>query len=432
MRPLSWGGIVRLGLVQVGLGAVVVLTTSTLNRVMVVELALPAMLPGVLVGLHYAMGLLRPAWGHGSDRGRRTPWVLGGMAALATGGFLAAVATAVMGANLWGGVALATLAFTLIGAGVGACGTALLALLAVRCAPRRRAAAATIVWLMMIVGLGGTAAICGMLLDPYGPERLMAVGGGVAVAAMLLAVLGVWGMEGDARPEAAAPQAPFMTVLRDTMAEPAARRFTVFVFVSMLAFSAQDLILEPFAGHVFGFTVGESTTLAAKQQSGIFFGMVLTAVLASGVAGRLFGRLTFWIVTGCLGSAAALAGLAVGAYTPGWPLAVNVFALGFMNGMFAVAAIGSMMALAGSSGPGREGARMGLWGAAQAVAFGLGGLLGATLVDIARATLGDPQTAYAAVFSLEALAFLVSAWLGLTVTAPAPAPTHRAALVPGE
>ena len=77
----------RLGLVQASLGSIVVLTTSTLNRVMVVELALPAIIPGVLVALHYAVQVLRPRLGYGSDvGGRRTPWIVGGMAALAVGG----------------------------------------------------------------------------------------------------------------------------------------------------------------------------------------------------------------------------------------------------------------------------------------------------------------------------------------------------------
>ncbi|MFM7704057.1 MAG: PucC family protein, partial [Rubrivivax sp.] len=94
---LGWAGIVRLGLVQAMLGAVVVLTTSTLNRVMVVELALPALLPGLLVALHYAVQLTRPRMGWGSDvGGRRTPWILGGMVVLALGGFGGAVATAWM------------------------------------------------------------------------------------------------------------------------------------------------------------------------------------------------------------------------------------------------------------------------------------------------------------------------------------------------
>ncbi|MGI4951866.1 MAG: PucC family protein, partial [Janthinobacterium lividum] len=69
--PLGWLGIARLGVVQAALGSVVVLMTSTLNRVMVVELALPAIIPGMLVALHYAVQVLRPRLGYGSDVGGR-------------------------------------------------------------------------------------------------------------------------------------------------------------------------------------------------------------------------------------------------------------------------------------------------------------------------------------------------------------------------
>ncbi len=94
---LGWFGIVRLGLVQTALGAIVVLTTSTINRVMIVELALPAMIPGLLVTWHYALQVLRPRWGHGSDGGgRRTRWIIAGMAALALGGVGAALSVVVI------------------------------------------------------------------------------------------------------------------------------------------------------------------------------------------------------------------------------------------------------------------------------------------------------------------------------------------------
>ncbi|NCX15255.1 MAG: MFS transporter, partial [Burkholderiaceae bacterium] len=89
---LNWFGIARLGLVQASLGAVVVLTTSVLNRVMVIELALPALLPGLLVAMHYLVQFIRPRMGFGSDRsGRSTPWIQGGMLVLASGGVLAAL-----------------------------------------------------------------------------------------------------------------------------------------------------------------------------------------------------------------------------------------------------------------------------------------------------------------------------------------------------
>ena len=130
-HTFGWGSIARLGLVQACLGAVVVLTTSTLNRVMVVELALPALLPGVLVALHYLIQVVRPRMGHGSDvGGRRTPWMIGGMAALAVGGVTAAAATVWMASQPAAGIALAVVGFSLIGLGVSACGTSLLVLLA--------------------------------------------------------------------------------------------------------------------------------------------------------------------------------------------------------------------------------------------------------------------------------------------------------------
>ncbi|MDF2231518.1 BCD family MFS transporter [Albimonas sp. CAU 1670] len=428
---LGWLGIVRLGLVQMAIGSVVVLTTSTLNRVMAVELALPAALPGLLVGLHYAVQLSRPEWGRRSDAGgRRTPWILRGMAALAAGGTLAALAVALMAWSTGPGVVLAALAFALIGAGAGAAGTSMLALLASAVAPQRRAAAATITWLMMIAGIALTAGGVGAMLEPYSHARLVTVVAVATSAAFLLSALAVRGLErAPARPDPAQARPSLPLVLRQIWAEPPARRFTIFVFVSMVAYFMQELILEPYAGHVFGFSPGRSTTLAGMQNGGVFAGMVTVGIAVSGF--RL-GSLRLWTVGGCLASAAALIAVAaMGAQGPGAPLAPAVVALGFANGVFAVSAIGSMMQLVGEGRQGRDGARMGVWGAAQAVAAGVGGFAGAALVDLARLALPTPS-AYGLVFLLEAALFLVAARLAMAAVAqarPAPVP---APLVPGE
>ncbi len=423
MRPLSWFGIVRMGLVQTGLGAIVVLTTSTLNRVMVVELAMPAILPGALVAIHYALQVFRPAWGHGSDVGaRRTPWIVGGMAVLAFGGFLAAVATAWMASQPLFGVALSIVAFCLIGAGVGAAGTSLLVLLAKRTDERRRAAAATIVWVMMIAGFIVTTAVVGQMLDPFSPLRLVIVSGCVSVAAMVLTIAGVWGIEGRhaQRPAAAPPVAvaaktSFRAAFAEVWAEPQARRFAIFVFVSMLAYSAQDLILEPFAGVVFGFTPGETTKLSSVQHGGTLLGMALVPLIGA-VFPKSRGNLQVWTIGGCLASAVALLGLAAAAIVgPAWPLRETVFALGVTNGAYAVAAIGSMMALVSAGGEHREGVRMGLWGAAQALAFGLGGFAGTLASDVARYLLASPALSYSTVFTSEAGLFILSALMAVWV-----------------
>jgi BCD family chlorophyll transporter-like MFS transporter len=418
--------VARLGLIQACLGGVVVLATSTLNRIMVVELALPALLPGLLVALHYVMQILRPRMGFGADQsGRCTPWILGGMMVLAAGGLLGAWAVVRMATDLPLGIALATVAFILIGAGVSASGTSVLTLLAKRVHADRRAGAATMVWLMMIAGFAVTAGVSGRLLDPYSESRLLMVAAGMAALAICLSALLLIRLEG---PRASAPAAAnretgprtegaqavaFRVALRQVWQEPEARQFTLFVFVSMLAFSAQDLILEPFAGVVFGYTPGESTQLSGLQHAGVLIGMLLVAVAGSGrILGRRLGSLTFWTVSGCIASGAALAGLvAAGMIGPGWPLRANVMLLGAANGAFSIAAIASMMRLASEGRGEREGTRMGLWGAAQALAFGAGGVLGTSLSDLARMLITDTALAYAVVFGLEAALFLVAARL---------------------
>ncbi|NVO16871.1 MAG: BCD family MFS transporter [Rhodoplanes sp.] len=419
--PLGFLGIVRLGLVQTALGAIVVLTTSTLNRVMVVEFALPAMLPGALVAIHYAVQVLRPRWGYGSDTGgRQTPWIIGGMATLAASGALAAVGTALLGTSPLAGIAVTALAFLGIGIGVGAAGTSLLVLLAKRVHPERRAAAATIVWVMMIVGFIVTAGGAGHLLDPFSPSRLVVVASSVSAIAIVLSTVAVWGIEGSAPPAPAAVDEGRKTAFREALAqvwaEPEARRFSVFVFVSMLAYSAQDLILEPFAGTVFGFSPGDSTKLSGVQHSGVLIGMVTVGIAGTGRFGRTLASMRGWCIGGCIASAVALSSLALGSLAgPGWPLRACVFMLGVTNGAYAVAAIGSMMGLASEGREHREGVRMGLWGAAQAISFGLGGFAGTLASDVARALLGSPVSAYATVFALEAALFLVSAVLAARV-----------------
>jgi MFS transporter, BCD family, chlorophyll transporter len=411
---LGWGSIIRLGLVQSALGAIVMLATSLLNRIMVVEYALPAALPAGLVAWHYAVQLSRPRWGHGSDTGqRRTPWIIGGMGVLVLGGLLATNAALLMPHAFGLGLTLAIIAYTMIGAGVGAAGTSLLALLATQVAPERRPAAAATTWILMIFGIVVTAGVAGSLLDPFSPARLANVAGGIAGIAFLVTIAAVYGVE---RAPVAARVATKSTSFREAIdavwGDPLVRQFSIFVFTSMLAYSMQDMILEPMAGLIFGFTPGQSTSLSSQQHMGVMLGMLLVGIGGGAFRGASRLAMRKWVVGGCLGSALMLFGLGNAVLIgPGWPLTPTVFALGFFNGVFAVAAIAAMMDLAGADGGGREGIRMGLWGAAQAIAFGLGGFGGAVGLDAARAVLPSTGEAFAVVFVVEAMLFFAAAWL---------------------
>lgn len=421
---LTWIAIVRLGLVQAALGSIVVLTTSTLNRVMVVELALPAVLPGLLVALHYGVQVSRPSWGFVSDAGGdRTRWIVGGMLLLGLGALGAAGALGLFERSIALGVAASVVAYAMIGLGVGAAGTSLLALLATGTRPERRAAAGTIGWLMMVAGIAVTAGCVGASLDPYSPARLAATVGCVVFIAFAVTCAAMWGVE--RRLPSRMPEAESGSLragLRAVWSEPRARSFTLFVLLSMTAYFMQELILEPFAGLAYGLTPGQTTSLSGAQHGGVFLGMLTVGVAASGFG---LGSLRGWVAGGCLLSAAALAVIA----SRDLPIVPAVVGLGFGNGMFAVAAIAAMMQFAGEGRARREGTRMGLWGAAQAIAAGFGGLLGAALADRFRMFVSD-SSAFGSVFLIEAGLFVVAAAMALRImgaTEPA-----KGRLVPGE
>jgi BCD family chlorophyll transporter-like MFS transporter len=321
----------------------------------------------------------------------------------------------------------------MIGAGVGAAGTSLLALLASQVAPERRPAAASITWIMMIVGIVLSASISGALLQPFSAQRLAMVASGVSGVAFLLTLIAVWRAEDD-RPTAAAdepadtPKPSFSRALAEIRRDPLARRFTIFVFVSMLAYSAQELILEPFAGLIFNMNPGQSAQLSGVQHGGVLLGMILVGVLGGRFGDRKSLWMRRWTVLGCVGSAIALLGMAAASLVgASWPLAPNVFLLGFANGVFAVSAIGSMIGLAGGGRESREGVRMGVWGAAQAGAFAIGGLLGAAGVGFLRHSFHQSGPAFLIVFCAEALVFLVSALLASGIS-----PLSRASATAGE
>jgi BCD family chlorophyll transporter-like MFS transporter len=343
-----------------------------------------------------------------------------------------------MSTNVAAGLIAAVISYIVIGIGVGAGGTNLLALLAKQVAPQRRAPAVTIVWLMMFVGFIIASATAGAFLDtgegaPYDPARLVLVTAIVCGVAFTASALAVWGVERRpapahrAAPGQSTPEAPshgpgadgkpaFLETLADVWREGEARRFAIFVFVSMFAYNMQDLILEPYAGAAFGFSVGESTSLTGMQHSGALAGMIVVGILAGKIGGGRPAALKLWTVAGCIASALALGGLALsGQFVDWWPFQANVILMGFTTGAFTVAAISSMMGLAGAGKSNREGIRMGVWGAAQAIAFALGSFVGTMVADASHLVLDMKADAYGIVFLTEAVLFLISAALAARI-----------------
>ena len=366
---------------------------------------MPAMVPGVARRLALCVQILRPAWGYGSDvGGRRTPWIIGGMAALALGGTGAALATALRPSpSRPRPCARPRSAFLLVGVGAGAAGTSVLAMLASAVAPARRAAAATTVWVMMIFGFAITAPLAGHFLDPFcqcASGRRDRVGVVRRVPASPPRGLGPRAGAGPPTPAAdGRAKPPFRQAFAASLVASRRRASSRSSFLFRCSpIARRNCSSSPSPAWSSRMTPGATTKLAGLQHGGVLIGHARASPFAaSAIGGPMLGSLAALDDRGL----PRLRGLRLSpsrqrtARPRPRPLRASVFALGVSNGVFAVAAIGSMMALAGQGAGAREGTRMGLWGAAQAVAFGLGGFAGTVARRRRpRAALSSPLAAY--------------------------------------
>ena len=430
---MNWFSILRLGLVQLCIGSSVVIPLSTLNRLMKVELALPATIAGFLIALHYAVQLTRVNWGYLSDKTQnRSQWIIFGMLILGIGGVLASVSIPLIESNFAYGIMLALFSYTLIGFGVGAAGTPLLALLASYSSKSQKGFAASITFLMMILGLAITGITAGIILDPYSHQKLMKITASLAIITNILSYLSLKNLEksllnnADARiPNSIRYDVPFLTGIKKIWMEREARLFTIFIFISMGAFSMQDPILEPFAGEVFGFAVGESTKLDGFHKIGTLIGIILIILCLSKFRigfgsfsifkNERLGSEKFWLITGCLFSALSLFIISLLGLTYRDPGILNsvVFFFGISNGVFTAGILGTMLHLASrGSGDNNTGTRMGIWGAAQAYATMIAVFFSTVLVDILGLMMNSLPSVYGIVFLTAASFFIAAAFLG--------------------
>jgi len=430
---MNWFSILRLGLVQLCIGSSVVIPLSTLNRLMKVELALPATIAGFLIALHYAVQLTRVNWGYLSDKTQnRSQWIIFGMLILGIGGVLASASIPLIESNFVYGIMLALFSYTLIGFGVGAAGTPLLALLASYSSKSQKGFAASITFLMMILGLAITGITAGIILDPYSHQKLIKITACLAIITNILSYLSLKNLEKtlrnntDARtPNASNYKEPFLEGIKKVWMEREARLFTIFIFISMGAFSMQDPILEPFAGEVFGFAVGESTKLDGFHKIGTLIGIILIILCLSKfrigfaslsiVKKERLGSEKFWLITGCLFSAFSLFIISLLGLTYRDPGILNsiVFLFGISNGVFTAGILGTMLHLASrGSDDNNTGTRMGIWGAAQAYATMIAVFFSTVLIDILGLMMNSLPSVYGIVFLTAASFFIAAAFLG--------------------
>ncbi len=405
----------RLALFQVSVGMAIVLLNGTLNRVMIVELAVPAWLVSTMISLPILFAPARVLIGHRSDNyrsalgWRRVPYIW--MGTLMQWGGLAIMPFALLLLSgdttgpMWIGHVATALAFLMVGAGLHTAQTAGLALATDLAPEDTRPRVVALLYVMLLAGMGLSALVFGALLENFSQIRLIRVIQGAAVVTLVLNFIAMWKQEPRRHlPSAADTQAQdFRAAWRQFARSTRSGRFLVAVGLGTAAFSMQDILLEPYGGEVLRLSVSATTMLTALLAGGTLVAFALAArLLSRGIDSLALAALGALVGVGAF--CAVIFAAPLGSATL---FRVGTACIGFGGGLFAVGTLTAAMSL--NSG-GQSGLALGAWGAVQATAAGLGIALGGLIRDVVGhlavqgqlgTALTDPSIGYSFVYHLE-------------------------------
>ncbi|HJR81477.1 MAG TPA: BCD family MFS transporter, partial [Anaerolineales bacterium] len=378
----------QLGLIHVAVAMTLVPINSTLNRVMIKELAISATLVAILASLPYLFSPIQVAIGSYSDRHpilgfRRTPYILAGLILCVLGVIVSPQVAFLMAENLPLGLLAGILAFGAWGMGYNLSAVSYLSLASELSGETGRGKTIAAMWFMMIASIILTAIGLSRMVDPYTPEALIRAFGVVAAAALILGLLGLLKLEPrSARPEGRASEAYTVKQMTSAItANPVARTFFIYLLLLLAAILGQDVLLEPFGAEAFGMTVTQTTRITS-----IWGTFVLLAIL---IAGMLEGRVSKRLVAQ-LGNTGALLGFIVivisGLFVNQKIFYAGVTLLGIGTGLSTVANLSLMFDL---TIPGMVGLYIGAWGFSNALSRLVGSVLGGAVRDVVTQVTGQ-------------------------------------------
>jgi len=418
---LPLGRLLRLSMFQWSVALATVLLVGTLNRVMVVELLVPTWLVALMVSLPILFAPFRALLGFRSDTHpsfigwRRVPYMwfgnlmqFGGLALMPWALFLLAHDTTnIIAGYIGGGVA-----FLLVGAGLHTTQTAGLALAADLAPPRVQPRVVALLYVMLLIGMVGSALILSWLLADFSYKRLAQVVSGAAVATMVLNLIALWKQE-PRNPERTHPSIERPSFMQAWREFSQGGKATVLLFALGLGtagFQMQDILLEPYGGQVLHLSVSQTTFLTALLAGGT----LLACALAAYVLGRGSDPCRLAAFGGVAGMFAFIIILLSAPTDSILLFRLGTTMIGFGAGLFVV---GTLVAAMGMAQEGYSGIALGAWGAVQATALGLaiaaGGALRDYVADLAAQGvfgpgLMGPFTGYGAVYFVEIILLLAA------------------------
>lgn len=416
--PLS--RLLRLSLFQVSVGMALVLLVGILNRVMIVELGVPASLVGLMIALPVLFAPFRAFIGYRSDVHvsalglRRVPFIWKGTM-LQFGGFaimpFALLVLAGWGESgdvpAWVGLSAAGVAFLLVGAGVHMVQTVGLALATDLAPPESQPKIVGFMYIMLMLGMIVSALVFGILLEDFNAGKLIRVVQGAAVVTIVLNLAALWKQEprDRIRAQQVKDDTPFLDTWAGFIKRPGALRQLIAIGLGTAGFGMADVLLEPYGGQVLGLSVSDTTRLTAVLATGGIIGLALS----SNVLGRGMNALTMAGYGAFIGLPAFAAVIIAAPIQSNIIFVAGTLLLGFGAGIFSHGTLTSAM----QSAPREQaGLALGAWGAVQATAAGIGiavgGVIRDLLIDVQVGTMSSVATAYIAVYTLEMILLVMT------------------------
>jgi MFS transporter, BCD family, chlorophyll transporter len=417
---MNWRKVLQFTLVHVGVAITAVPVNSTLNRIMITELNLPAVLVGLLVALPYLLSPLQVVAGSWADHhavwGRhRSPWILIGGLMASFGGYLTAHAVVLIGENFALGLAASLATFTIWGVGVNIASVSYLSLLSEQSEGTGgwRSRAVSVMWTTMIVATILTSLAIAVLLDPYSTQALYTAFGFVWLVASVFVMFGAAGIESASRGAAALhsrAESPLVAI-RALAGNPTAQRFFLYLTLILISIHAQDVLLEPYGGDVLGMPIAATARLTSIWGLGFFVTMVAGLWVVRRMGKK--GAANVGAVGAALGFALIITSGVVQSVGMLWGA---VFVLGLGGGLMTVSNLSFMLDMTIVQAAGLY---IGAWGVANFAGQALGNIASGLIRDIAFRLTGSEMAGYSTVFALE-IAGLIAAVLlfkGITVEA---------------
>lgn len=398
---------IQLGMLHMAVAMTLVPINSTLNRVMIKELALSATLVAILASLPFLFSPIQVAIGSWSDRHpifglRRTPYILAGLVLCVVGVAISPQVAFLMDRDFPLGILAGLAAFGAWGMGYNLSSVSYLSLASELSNEKDRGRTIAVMWFMMIVSIIFTAIALSRMVDPYTPQALERAFLVIAGAALLTGLLGLIRLEprATAQSPAHAETWSFKQMSAVVASNPVGRRFFIYLFLLLAAILGQDVLLEPFAAEAFGMTVTQTTRITSLW--GTF---VLVAIALAGALEKRVSRGV--MVQG--GNLGALAGFLV-ILASGLVHNLSIFYLGVtLLGLgTGIATVSNLSLMFDLTVPGEVGLYIGAWGVSNALSRLAGSVLGGALRDAVSQLSGNMLVGYLAVFGIEALMLLTA------------------------